>query len=75
MNDQIDFDNLKRIDSYEYDITPNEQGEMMIVFKAGDDSYVLPISVKDLRRMVWFGKRALGDGRESIPKEDTKNGS
>lgn len=50
----IDYSELKLIDYYTYDITPNEQGEIMLAFKAGEDSYVLPIPKRDLESMLWF---------------------
>lgn len=56
----IDYSDLKLIDSYEYDITPNEKGEMMIVFKVEEGSYMLPITIKDLRQMLWFAKQKSG---------------
>lgn len=53
----IDYSDLKLIDFYEYDITPNEKGEMMIVFKVEEGSYMLPISIKSLKEMLWFAKQ------------------
>ena len=60
MSKEIDYADLKQIDSYEYDITPNEKGEMMIVFKVGEDSYMLPISIKALKEMLWFAQQKSG---------------
>lgn len=57
MSKEIDYADLKQIDFYEYDITPNEKGEMMIVFNVGEDSYMLPISIKALKEMLWFANQ------------------
>lgn len=57
MSNEIDYAELKQIDFFEYDITPNEKGEMMIVFKVGEDSYMLPIPIKALKEMLWFAKQ------------------
>ena len=57
MSEGIDYADLKQIDFYEYDITPNEKGEMMIVFNVGEDSYMLPIAIKALQQMLWFAKQ------------------
>ncbi|MDK8188805.1 hypothetical protein QP794_01745 [Paenibacillus sp. UMB7766-LJ446] len=57
MSNEINYSELKQIDFYEYDITPNEKGEMMIVFHVGEGSYMLPISIKALQEMLWFAKQ------------------
>lgn len=56
MND-IDYTDLKLIDNYTYDIQPNEKGEMMVAFKFGEDSFMLPIPKQDLERMLWFANQ------------------
>lgn len=53
---EIDYSELNLIDNYTYDITPNDKGEIMIAFRAGEESYVMPIPQQDLERMLWFSK-------------------
>lgn len=53
----IDYSDLKLIDSFTYDIHPNEKGEMMVAFKHEKESFVLPIPKKDLERMLWFANQ------------------
>jgi hypothetical protein len=53
----IDFSDLKLIDDFMYDIQPNEKGEMMLAFKVGDKSCVLPIPLKDLKSLLWYAEQ------------------
>ena len=53
----IDFTDLKVINNFMYDIHPNEKGEIMVAFKHGDDSFVIPISKRDLERMLWYANQ------------------
>lgn len=56
----IDYTDLKRIDHFTYDIHPNEKGEIMVAFKRGEDSFVMPIPKRDLERMLWFAENTKG---------------
>lgn len=56
MND-IDYTDLNLIEGFTYDIHPNEKGEIMVAFKYGEDSFVMPIPKRDLERMLWFANQ------------------
>ncbi|WP_405152891.1 hypothetical protein [Paenibacillus sp. FSL K6-0108] len=70
----IDYSDLKLIDSYEYDITPNEKGEMMIVFKVIEainerdqamaemtkiNANIVADHERTKRKLEWFENRCL----------------
>lgn len=45
---------MLKIESFEYDITPTKNDEILVVFKAGEEDCEMPISKRDLERMLWF---------------------
>lgn len=53
----IDFSDLKTINDFMYDIRPNSKGEMMLAFKVGETSCVLPIPLKDLKSLLWYAEQ------------------
>jgi hypothetical protein len=55
--DEIDYLKLKFIDDLTYDIIPNKQGEMVLVFKVGDVSCALPIHKKDLKKLLSYAEQ------------------
>ncbi len=55
----IDYSDLNLIDNFTYDIQPNEKGEILVTFKAGEKSYVMPIPMRDLKRMLWHAEQEI----------------
>lgn len=55
--EHIDYENLHFIDEFTYDIHPNKEGEMVLVFKVGDTSCALPIHRKDLKKLLQFSEQ------------------
>lgn len=53
----IDYTDLKLIDNFVYDTEPNEKGEILVAFKHGENSFVLPIPKRDIERMLWFANQ------------------
>lgn len=53
----IDYANLHFIDEFTYDIYPNKEGEMVLVFKVDDTSCALPIHRKDLKKLLSFSEQ------------------
>lgn len=57
--DDIDYTELNLVDNFTYDTQPNEKGEILIAFKVGDKSYVMPIPRRDLKRMLWYAEKDI----------------
>jgi len=56
MND-IDYENLHFIDEFIYDIHPDKNGDMVLVFKVNEVSCAMPIQKKDLKRLLSYAER------------------
>lgn len=55
--DDIDYTNLYFISQFEYDINPDKNGDMVLIFKVNDVSCALPIQRKDLKRLLSFAEK------------------
>ena len=53
----IDYANLHFIEEFTYDIRPNKEVEMVLVFKVDDTSCALPIHKKDLKKLLTFSQQ------------------
>lgn len=45
---------MKKVEHYEYDFTPTENDEILLVFKFGDTNCEMKIPQKALERMLWI---------------------
>ena len=45
---------MHKVDHYEYDITPTDNDEIILVFKVSGEDCEMKIPKGDLERMLWF---------------------
>lgn len=45
---------MEKIEHYEYDFTPTENNEILLVFKVDGTNCEMKIPQKDLARMLWI---------------------
>lgn len=45
---------MEKVNHYEYDFTPTENNEILLVFKVGEVDCEMKIPQKDLERMLWI---------------------
>jgi hypothetical protein len=55
----IDYQNLHFIKGFEYDIFPDKEGNMVLIFKVNDISCALPIHKRDLKRLLNYAESKI----------------
>jgi hypothetical protein len=51
---EIDYTDLHFVDEFVYEITPDKNGDMVLIFKVNDVSCAMPIQKKDLKRLLGY---------------------
>jgi hypothetical protein len=48
---------MKKVNDFMYDIKPTSKGEIILVFKVGEEDCEMKIPKQDLERMLWFANQ------------------